>query len=64
MVLLAILYAAIGNGAKRMVVETGIPLTLLDVIIAFVLMFVAAPSLVRSIWRLKADRSAESASFG
>jgi simple sugar transport system permease protein len=62
-VLLALLYGALDNGAKRMVVETGIPFDLLVVIITFVLMFVAAPSLVRSIWRVRADPTAEIAAF-
>jgi general nucleoside transport system permease protein len=53
-VVLALLYGALNNGAKRMVIETGIPLDLLVVVITFVMMFVAAPSLVRAIWRVKA----------
>ena len=43
-----------------MVIMTGIPLALLGVIAAFAILFVAAPELTRSIWRLKApQRSAE-----
>ena len=37
-----------------MVIVTGIPLALLVVIVAFAIMFVAAPGLTRSIWRLGA----------
>jgi hypothetical protein len=37
-----------------MVIVTGIPLALLVVIVAFAIMFVAAPGLTRSIWRLRA----------
>jgi ABC-type uncharacterized transport system permease subunit len=51
-VLVALLYGAITNGAKSMVIVTGIPLALLVVIIAIALMLVAAPGLTRSIWRL------------
>ena len=36
-----------------MVIATGIPLALLTVIVAFAIMFVAAPELTRSIWRLR-----------
>jgi hypothetical protein len=36
-----------------MTVATGIPLALLTVIVAFAIMFVAAPALTRSIWRLR-----------
>jgi hypothetical protein len=34
-------------------IESGIPLDLLMVIVAFVMLFVAAPSVIRSIWRLR-----------
>jgi ABC-type uncharacterized transport system permease subunit len=53
-VVAALLYAALNTGAKTMVVTTGIPLALLTAIIAFAILFVAAPQLTRSIWRLKA----------
>ncbi|HET7180895.1 MAG TPA: ABC transporter permease, partial [Candidatus Limnocylindrales bacterium] len=52
-VLACLLFGALNNGAKSMVIETGTPLDLLTVIIALALMFVAAPGLIRSIWRLK-----------
>ena len=39
-----------------MVIVTGIPLALLVVIVAFAIMFVAAPQLTRSIWRLSAPK--------
>ncbi len=42
----------ITSGAKSMVIVTGIPVALLVVIIAAALMFVAAPGLIRSIWRV------------
>ena len=53
-VVAALFYGALTTGAKNMVVVTGIPLALLLVIVAFAIMFVAAPELTRSIWRLKA----------
>jgi simple sugar transport system permease protein len=52
-VLAALFFGALNNGAKSMVVETGTPLDLLTVVIALALMFVAAPDLIRSIWRRK-----------
>ncbi len=52
----ALLYGALTTGAKDMVVATGIPLTLLSVIVAFAITFMAAPELTRSIWRLKAPK--------
>ena len=61
-VLVCLLYGALNNGAKGMVIETGTPLDLLDVVIAVALMFVAAPGLIRSIWRLKPPKL-DTASF-
>ena len=49
----AILFGMLNNGAKSMVIETGTPLDLLTVVIALALMFVAAPDVIRSLWRLK-----------
>ena len=57
-VLVAVLYGMLNNGAKSMVIETGTPLDLLSVVIALALMFVAAPGVIRSLWRVKVeDRS-------
>jgi general nucleoside transport system permease protein len=52
-VVAALFYGALTTGAKNMGIVTGIPLALLVAIIAFAIMFVAAPGLTRSIWRLK-----------
>jgi general nucleoside transport system permease protein len=57
-VLAALFYGALTTGAKSMVIATGIPLALLVVIVTIAMMFVAAPGLVRSIWRVRADRPA------
>lgn len=62
-VLAAILYGALNNGAKGMVIETGVPLDLLVVVIALAVMFVAAPGLIRSIWRLAPDGAREAAAI-
>ena len=42
-VVAALLYGALSNGAKGMTIVTGIPLALLVVIVALAIMFVAAP---------------------
>jgi ABC-type uncharacterized transport system permease subunit len=55
-VVAALLYGALTTGAKNMVVATGIPLALLTVIVAFAIVFMAAPDLTRSIWRLRPPR--------
>jgi simple sugar transport system permease protein len=52
-VLVALLFGALNTGAKSMVIESGIPLQLLVIISALAMMFVAAPGLMRSIWRIK-----------
>ena len=52
-VVAALLYGALTSGAKLMTIVTGIPLALLIVIVALAIMFVAAPELTRSIWRLR-----------
>ncbi len=57
-VVAALLYGALTTGAKDMVVATGIPLALLIVIVAFAIVFVAAPDLTRSIWRLRPPKPA------
>jgi general nucleoside transport system permease protein len=49
----AILFGALNNGGHEMQIETGIPLDLLVFIQALVIMFVAAPALVRKIYRIK-----------
>jgi len=49
----ALLFGALNNGGHEMQIETAIPLDLLVFIQALVIMFVAAPGLVRQIYRLK-----------
>ena len=56
-VLAALLYGALNNGAKTMGIVSGIPLDLVVVIIAFTMLFVAAPRLTRMIWRLRPAKS-------
>jgi simple sugar transport system permease protein len=55
-VVVALLYGALTTGAKTMVVATGIPLALLTVVVALAIMFMAAPELTRSTWRLRPSR--------
>jgi simple sugar transport system permease protein len=59
-VVAALFYGALTTGAKDMVIETRIPLALLVVIVAFAIMFVAAPGLIRSIWRLPPPKPSSS----
>ena len=49
----ALLFGALTNGGKLMGIQSGIPFDLLFFIMAMVIMFVAAPRLIRTIWRIK-----------
>jgi ABC-type uncharacterized transport system permease subunit len=55
----ALLFGALRTGGGLMQVKTGIPLDLLFFIQALVIMFVAAPLLIRSIYRMPARSTAE-----
>ncbi|MBA2701638.1 MAG: ABC transporter permease [Chloroflexi bacterium] len=55
----ALLFGALRTGGGLMQVKTGIPLDLLFFIQALVIMFVAAPALVRSIFRIRTRRLGE-----
>jgi simple sugar transport system permease protein len=57
-VIAALLFGALTNGGKLMGVESGIPFDLLFFIMALVIMFVAAPGLIRGMWRIKAGAPA------
>lgn len=49
----ALLFGALTTGGKVMGIESGIPFDLLFFIMAMVIMFVAAPGLIRAMWRVK-----------
>jgi simple sugar transport system permease protein len=57
-VLAALLFGALTTGGKLMGIASGIPFDLLVLIMALVIMFVAAPGLIRSIWRVKVPKPA------
>ncbi len=56
-VLAALLFGGLRAGATPMQAATGIPIDLVVVIQALVIMFVAAPALIREIYRIKAART-------
>ena len=56
-VLAALLFGVLRAGATPMQAATGIPIDLVVVIQALVIMFVAAPALVRELYRIKARRA-------
>ena len=55
-VVAAILFGALTTGGKTMGIVSGIPVDLLSFIMALVIMFVAAPGLIRAIWRVKVSK--------
>jgi ABC-type uncharacterized transport system permease subunit len=52
----AVLFGALTTGGKLMGIQSGIPFDLLFFIMALVIMFVAAPGLIRTIWRVKVSK--------
>jgi simple sugar transport system permease protein len=55
-VLAALLFGALTTGGKLMGIESRIPFDLLFLIMALVIMFVAAPGLIRAIWRIRVGK--------
>jgi simple sugar transport system permease protein len=53
-----LLFGALTTGGKQMGIQSGIPFDLLFFIMAMVIMFVAAPGLIRAIWRVKVAKPA------
>ena len=62
-VLSSLLFGTLRNGATRMMVVSSIPIDIVDVIQAIILMFVAAPSIIRSIYRLRKPKEEEQQVF-
>ncbi len=56
-VLAALLFGALHAGAPLMQVATGTPVDIVQVIEALIVMFVAAPPLIRALYRLRAARA-------
>jgi simple sugar transport system permease protein len=57
-VIAALLFGALRAGGQGMALATGVPIDLLGFISALVIMFVAAPRLVREIYRVKINAAA------
>ncbi len=52
-VLAAILFGFLRNGAIQMQILAGIPVDIISILQAFILAFIAAPAIIRTIYRLK-----------
>jgi len=62
-VLSSILFGALRNGATRMMVVARVPIDIIDVVQAIILMFVAAPAIIRSIYHLREPKEEETTVF-
>lgn len=62
-VLAALLFGTLRNGATRMQVAAGIPIDIISILQALILAFIAAPAIIRTIYRLRAPAEAEETIF-
>ncbi len=62
-VLAALLFGTLRNGALQMEVVSGIPVDIISILQAVILGFIAAPAIIRTIYRLKAPAQAEESVF-
>jgi simple sugar transport system permease protein len=62
-VLSALLFGALRSGATNMQLKSSIPIDIISVLQAFILVFVAAPAVIRTIYRLKAPTEGEEGGF-
>jgi ABC-type uncharacterized transport system permease subunit len=59
----AIMFGALRNGATKMQSLAGIPIDIISIVQAFVLMFVAAPAIIRWVYRIRAQGGVGQAIF-
>ncbi len=52
-VLSSLLFGALRNGATNMQLKADIPIDIISVLQAFILVFIAAPAIIRTVYRLK-----------
>ena len=55
----ALLFGTLRNGSTRMQVSAGIPIDIISILQAVILIFIAAPAIIRTIYRLKEHKEAE-----
>jgi simple sugar transport system permease protein len=58
-VLASLLFGTLRNGATRMQASAGIPIDIISVMQALILAFIAAPAIVRTVFRLRKAKKAE-----
>jgi simple sugar transport system permease protein len=59
----AVLFGAMQAGGRQMQANTDVPIDLIVVLRALIVMFIAAPLLVKSIWRVKTEQTVHGQSF-
>lgn len=57
-VLAALLFGFLRNGATKMQLSAGIPIDIISILQAMILVFIAAPAIIRTIYRLRAPAEA------
>jgi ABC-type uncharacterized transport system permease subunit len=62
-VLAALLFGTLRNGATRMQLVAGIPIDIISILQALILAFIAAPIIIRTIYRLKTPEEGEEGVF-
>lgn len=62
-ILTSLLFGTLRNGATKMMVVSSIPIDIVDVMQAIILMFVAAPAIIRSLYRLRKPKQEEETVF-
>jgi simple sugar transport system permease protein len=62
-VLASLLFGTLRNGATRMQLAAGIPVDIISVLQAMILAFIAAPAIIRTIYRLKKPAEGEEGVF-
>ncbi len=62
-VLAALLFGTLQNGAVQMQVAAGIPIDIIRVMQALILAFIAAPAIIRTIYRLRVPEEVEEGAF-
>jgi ABC-type uncharacterized transport system permease subunit len=62
--LAALLFGALQAGGQKMQVDTGVPIDLVLILRALIVLFIAAPLLMKAIWRINAEGATAGPSFG
>ncbi|MHB8808081.1 MAG: ABC transporter permease, partial [Anaerolineaceae bacterium] len=58
-VLSALLFGFLRNGSRQMQLKSGVPIDIVSILQALILAFIAAPAIIRTIYRLKKPETEE-----